>query len=84
MSERATVMAFHANRQILSDCIERQQVSLRLSQYAAGMLARLYVEALLLDPVLADQVWDLWNAGAISDELAALAWWRLAGLPLRI
>ena len=26
------------------------------------MLARLYVEALLVDESLADQVWELWNA----------------------
>ena len=38
------------------------------------MLTRLYVEALLTDSRLADQVWELWNAGLISDELAAMAW----------
>lgn len=42
------------------------------------MLTRLYVEALLADKELADQVWELWNAGVISDELAALAWSVLA------
>jgi hypothetical protein len=38
------------------------------------MLERLYVEALLADLDLADQVWDLWNAGLIPDDLAAIAW----------
>ena len=35
------------------------------------MLARLYVEALLADPEWADQVWELWNAGVITDGYAA-------------
>jgi hypothetical protein len=38
------------------------------------MLAELYVEALLADEALADEVWALWDAGLISDEVAALAW----------
>ena len=42
------------------------------------MLTRLYVEALLADSRLADQVWELWNAGIITDGLAALAWLILA------
>ena len=36
------------------------------------MLVDLYVEALLVDSVSADQIWELWNARLISDELAAL------------
>ena len=39
------------------------------------MLTEIYIEALLVDEELADQVWEAWNAGAISDELADLAWW---------
>ena len=39
------------------------------------MLAELYIEALLMDEEAADEVWELWNAGIISDELAAWAWW---------
>lgn len=42
------------------------------------MLARLYVEALLVAPDLADQLWELWNSGLISDDLAAMAWWIIA------
>jgi hypothetical protein len=37
------------------------------------MLVDLYVEALLADLNLADQVWELWNVGVITDELAAWA-----------
>ena len=42
------------------------------------MLTHLYIEALLADPVLADQVWELWDAEEIQDEIAALAWCILA------
>jgi hypothetical protein len=38
------------------------------------MFSRLYIEALLIDADLADQVWELWDAGVISDDLAAWAW----------
>jgi hypothetical protein len=38
------------------------------------MFERLYVEALLVDEDLADQVWELWNAGVITDEMAEWAW----------
>ena len=39
------------------------------------MLTEIYIEALLVDEELADQVW---NAGLISDELAEMAWCILA------
>ena len=35
------------------------------------MLTELYIEALLVDEELADQVWD---AGMITDDLAGSAW----------
>ena len=38
------------------------------------MLTEIYIEALLVDEDLADQVWELWNAGLIPDDLAAMAW----------
>ena len=38
------------------------------------MLTRLYVDALLVDSVLADQVFELWSEGVITDGLAAMAW----------
>ena len=37
-----------------------------------------YIEILVADEELADQVWELWNAGVIGDELAAIAWLLLA------
>lgn len=45
------------------------------------MLTGLFVEALLANEKLADQVWELWNAGVITDELAAVAWCILAASP---
>jgi hypothetical protein len=42
------------------------------------MLARLYIEALLVDENLADQVWELWDSGQIDDDLAAIAWMLIA------
>ena len=42
------------------------------------MLTRLYVEALLADEGLADMVWEAWDAGFISEELAAIAWLVIA------
>ena len=38
------------------------------------MLVDLYIDALLVDEDLADQVWELWDVGLIPDDLAALAW----------
>ncbi len=42
------------------------------------MLTEIYIEALLVDEELADQVWDAWDGGEIPDELAAMAWCILA------
>ncbi len=38
------------------------------------MLTELYIEALLVDEELADQVWEAWDAGEIDDQTAWLAW----------
>jgi hypothetical protein len=38
------------------------------------MLTELYIEALPDDEELADFVWEAWNTGKITDELAGLAW----------
>ena len=38
------------------------------------MLTELYKEALLVDEDLADQVWELWALGILSDVEAALSW----------
>jgi len=42
------------------------------------MLIEIYIEALLVDEDLADQVWELWNARIIPDDVAAWAWCILA------
>ncbi len=35
------------------------------------MLTEIYIEALLVEEELADQVWEAWDAGEISDFVAA-------------
>ena len=42
------------------------------------MLARIYIEALLVDKELADQVWEAWDAGEIDDFAATWVWWTIA------
>jgi hypothetical protein len=37
------------------------------------MFTEHYIEALLVDEELADQVWGLWIQDVINDELAAIA-----------
>jgi hypothetical protein len=44
------------------------------------MLVDYYVGALLAEEGLADDIWELWDAGMISDDLAAWAWWLVAHL----
>jgi len=41
------------------------------------MFTEAYIEALLVDEELADQVWEAWDAEWISDELATLAWCQI-------
>ena len=41
------------------------------------MLTDTYLEALLVDEELADQVREAWEKGLISDPVAAWAWWLL-------
>ncbi len=38
------------------------------------MLTEIYIEALLVDEELADQVWEAWDQGEIGDAIAAWAW----------
>ena len=38
------------------------------------MLTEIYIEALLVDEELADQVWEDWDKGEIDDQVAWLAW----------
>ena len=39
------------------------------------MLTEIYIEALLVDKGLADQVWEAWDKGETDDQEAWLAWW---------
>ncbi len=38
-----------------------------------AMLTKIYIEALLVDEQLADQVWNDWDAGEIDNQMAWLA-----------
>ena len=44
------------------------------------MLTEIYIEALLVDETLADQVWEDWDKGEINDLVARLVWWLIAGV----
>ncbi len=44
------------------------------------MLTDLYVEALLVDEDLADQLWELWDAGVIDGLAATFLWRRMTKL----
>ncbi len=44
------------------------------------MLTEAYIEALLVDEELADQVWKLWDVGLIDDELVTITWLLIATL----
>jgi hypothetical protein len=37
-------------------------------------MLEIYIEALLVDEELADQVWEAWDKGKIDDQVAFLAW----------
>jgi len=43
------------------------------------MLTEIYIEALLVDEELADQVWEAWDSGEI-DQHTAITRWRLIAL----
>ncbi len=45
------------------------------------MLTESYIEALLVDEDLADQVWEAWDADETDDQVAWLAWWLIASGP---
>ena len=42
------------------------------------MFTEIYIAALLVDEGLADQVFEMWDAGVVTDDLAAWAWCILA------
>ena len=39
------------------------------------MITEIYIEALLVNKDLADQVWEKWDAGLINDDCVRIAWW---------
>ncbi len=41
------------------------------------MLTEIYIEALLVNEELADQVWEAWDKGEIDNLRALRAWWRI-------
>ncbi len=41
------------------------------------MLTKIYIEALLVDEGLADQVWEAWDVGEIDDLGACISWLRV-------
>ncbi len=45
-----------------------------------AMLTEIYIEALLVDEELADEVWEAWDKGEIDDQTACIAWMLVAGL----
>jgi hypothetical protein len=42
------------------------------------MLTKIYIEALLIDEDLADQVWEAWDAGMVDDETTCIARTQIA------
>ena len=42
------------------------------------MLTEIYIEALLVDEELADQVWEVWRRGEVSDLAACSVWLWMA------
>ncbi len=47
------------------------------------MLTEIYIEALPIDEDLADQVWYMWDADVIDDELAAITWLLIVTFSLK-
>ncbi len=54
-----------------------------LPGHSQAMLTEIYIKALLVDEDLADQVWEAWDKGEISDLWAGWAWWTIAGTDVR-
>ena len=46
------------------------------------MLTEIYIEALLVNEELADQVWEAWDADEIDDQIACIAWVLIVERPL--
>ena len=41
------------------------------------MFTEIYIEALLVDEAQADQVWEVWDAGEIDDQMALIVWLKV-------
>ena len=48
-----------------------------VGQFSMPIYTRLYIEALLVDEEAADAVWEIWDCGQVSDDLAAITWWLI-------
>ena len=46
------------------------------------MLVEIYIDALLIDEELADQVWEAWDRGEIDDQMACIARMLIVERPL--
>ncbi len=55
-------------------CLVLGLAKLCVHAHFAAMLTRLYIEALLVDEELADQVWEAWIVGELHDSSAYAAW----------
>jgi len=42
------------------------------------MLTEIYIEALLVDEELADQVWEAWDIEKVDSQIACVAWLLIA------
>jgi len=42
------------------------------------MLTEIYIETLLVNEKLADQVWEAWDKGEIDDQIAWLVRWLIS------
>ncbi len=49
-----------------------------MTRTVTGCLSEIYIEALLVEEELADQVWTRWYLGKIDDQTGILAWLRVA------
>ena len=43
------------------------------------MLTALYIEALLVDAMLADAIWEIWSRRLVDDHTAIALWLAVAG-----
>ena len=47
-----------------------------------AMLTEIYIEALLIDEELADQVWEAGDKGKIDNQVVWFAWWLIVECPV--